>query len=209
MRDFLSVMKAARIIPVVKIRRATCAPHLAKALLAGGISVVEITFRSDAARDAIRFIRQEVPEMQVCAGTVLTLETASAALDAGAMAIISPGTNPEVIQYCLERQVPVFPGVATPTEVETCMRMGLSTLKLFPAEVIGGVKLLKALSGPYSSVQFMPTGGINLANLPEYLSQTNVLACGGTWIAPESLIDSEDYSRITALAREAVAAAGL
>ena len=138
---------------------------------------------------------------------MLTPEQAQEALLAGAKAIVSPGTNEEVVRFCLAHGVPVIPGVATPTEAEACMRMGLDTVKLFPAEVLGGTAMLKALAGPYAKLRFMPTGGINLRNLPEYLRLPNVLCCGGSWIAPEKLIDAGDFGAITELAREAAQAA--
>ncbi len=204
MNTFYEALCKARVVPVIKINDAAKAPQLAKALLAGGMSIIEITFRTDAAAEAIRAISREVPEMTVCAGTVLTPEQAHAALDAGAAGIISPGTNPEVVRYCTERDIPVIPGCATPTEVEACMRMGLKLVKLFPAEVVGGVKMLKALAGPYAQMRFMPTGGISPQNLPDYLALSNVAACGGSWIAPEKLIDGGRFDEITKLARQAL-----
>lgn len=153
---FFEKLKQERIIPVVKIQDASKAPALARALLDGGISVMELTFRTDAAADAIRAVCRETPEMAVCAGTVLTPEQAQEALLAGAKAIVSPGTNEEVVRFCLAHGVPVIPGVATPTEAEACMRMGLDTVKLFPAEVLGGTAMLKALAGPYAKLRFMP-----------------------------------------------------
>lgn len=205
--NFIEKLSQEKIIPVVKINDAAKAPDLARALLAGGLSVIELTFRSAAAEDAIRAVSREAPELAVCAGTVLTVEQAEKALAAGATAIVSPGTNEDVVRYCLSRGVPVIPGVATPTEAEACIRLGLSVLKLFPAETVGGVGMLKALAGPYSYLRFMPTGGINTKNLPDYLALPNVLCCGGSWIAPEKLIDAGDFAKITELAREAAALA--
>ncbi len=204
MSTFYESLNKARVVPVIKINDAAKAPQLARALLAGGMSVIEITFRTGAAAEAIRAISREVPEMTVCAGTVLTPEQAQAALDAGAAGIISPGANPEVVRYCTERDIPVIPGCATPTEVESCMRMGLHLVKLFPAEVVGGVKMLKALAGPYAQMRFMPTGGISPQNLPDYLALPNVAACGGSWIAPEKLIDNDRFDEISELARQAL-----
>lgn len=205
--NFIEKLSQEKIIPVVKINDAAKAPDLARALLAGGLSVIELTFRSAAAEDAIRAVSREAPELAVCAGTVLTVEQAEKALAAGATAIVSPGTNEDVVRWCLSRGVPVIPGVATPTEAEACIRLGLSVLKLFPAETVGGVGMLKALAGPYSYLRFMPTGGINTKNLPDYLALPNVLCCGGSWIAPEKLIDAGDFAKITELAREAAALA--
>lgn len=193
------------VIPVIKINDAEKAVPLARALRDGGLPAAEVTFRTAAAAEAIRRIKAELPEVCVCAGTVLTVETAKEAVAAGAEAIISPGTNPEVVRWCMENRVPVIPGCATPTEVEACMRMGLDFVKLFPAEVVGGVKMLKALSGPYGGMAFMPTGGISPENAGQYLALKNVVCCGGSWMVPEKLLDGGDFAAIEALAREAAA----
>lgn len=203
----IETLKKIGIVPVVKINRAETAVGLAKALCKGGLPAAEITFRTDAAEEAIQQITREIPEVFVCAGTVLNVENAEKAVKAGAKAIISPGTNLEVVRWCVNHSVPVIPGCATPTEVEACMREGLELVKLFPAEVVGGVKMLKALAGPYASMTFMPTGGINTKNVREYLALNNVAACGGSWIVPEKLLDEERYEEIEALAREAAALA--
>ena len=176
---------------------------LALALKKGGLPAAEVTFRTDAAEEAIRRIKIEVPDVCVCAGTVLNVKTAERAVKAGASAIISPGTNPEVVRWCIAHRVPVIPGCATPTEVEACMRMGLDFVKLFPAEVVGGVKMLKALGGPYGNMKFMPTGGISAQNAAEYLALPIVLSCGGSWMVPGKLLDARDFDAIEALAREA------
>ena len=191
------------IIPVIKINDAEKAVPLARALCAGGLPAAEVTFRTPAAAEAIRRIRAEVPEVCVCAGTVLNAETAERAVEAGAEAVISPGTNPAVVKWCLEMGVPVIPGCATPTEVEACMRMGLDFVKLVPAEVVGGVAMLKALSGPYSHMAFMPTGGVSPENAAAYLAQKNVVCCGGSWMVPEKLLESGDFAAIERLARAA------
>ena len=190
------------IIPVIKINDAEKAVPLARALCAGGLPA-EVTFRTPAAAEAIRRIRAEVPAVCVCAGTVLNAETAERAVEAGAEAVISPGTNPAVVKWCLEMGVPVIPGCATPTEVEACMRMGLDFVKLFPAEVVGGVAMLKALSGPYSHMAFMPTGGVSPENAAAYLAQKNVVCCGGSWMVPEKLLESGDFAAIERFARAA------
>ena len=203
MDEFFTLLHHTGIVPVIKIEDANQSVHLAKALLKGGIGVAEITFRTEAATESIQAITENVPEMCVCAGTVLTVEQAQDAVSAGAKGIISPGTNPEVVAWCLEMGVPVIPGCATPSEVEACMRMGLKVVKLFPAEVVGGVKMLKALYGPYASMKFMPTGGIQLQNAADYLRLPNVLACGGSWIVPAGLLQSGDYEEISRLAAQA------
>lgn len=191
------------IIPVIKINDAEKAVPLARALCAGGLPAAEVTFRTPAAAEAIRRIRAEVPAVCVCAGTVLNAETAERAVEAGAEAVISPGTNPAVVKWCLEMGVPVIPGCATPTEVEACMRMGLDFVKLFPAEVVGGVAMLKALAGPYSHMAFMPTGGVSPENAAAYLAQKNVVCCGGSWMVPEKLLESGDFAAIERLSRAA------
>lgn len=191
------------IIPVIKINDAEKAVPLARALYAGGLPAAEVTFRTPAAAEAIRRIRAEVPAVCVCAGTVLNAETAARAVEAGAEAVISPGTNPAVVEWCLKTGVPVIPGCATPTEVEACMRMGLDFVKLFPAEVVGGVAMLKALAGPYGHMAFMPTGGVSPENAAAYLAQKNVVCCGGSWMVPEKLLESGDFAAIEQLARTA------
>lgn len=203
MSNFWKQLQDTGIVPVIKIDHESHAVALAKALLAGGLPAAEITFRSDAAENSIREISAHVPEVFVCAGTVLNVETARRAVDAGAKAIISPGTNLEVVRWCREHNVPVIPGCATPTEVEACMREGLDTVKLFPAEVVGGIAMLKALSGPYAAMKFMPTGGISTSNVKEYLALKNVLACGGSWIVPEQLLAEDRFEEIQELAAKA------
>ena len=191
------------IIPVVKINDASRAVGLAKALRDGGLPAAEITFRTAAAAEAISLIAKNVPDVMVCAGTILTVENAKLAVEAGAKAIISPGTNPEVVTWCVENNIPVIPGCATPSEVELCKRLGLKVVKLFPAEVVGGVKMLKALSGPYADMKFMPTGGISASNVTDYRKLSNVVACGGSWMVPEKLLDEGNFEEIEKLTREA------
>lgn len=205
MTDLTRQLYEIGIIPVIKMDCVEHAIPLAHALKKGGLPAAEITFRSDAASESIRAIAQEVPDLLVCAGTVLNVENAKKAVEAGAKAIISPGTNLAVVRWCMEHEIPVFPGCSTPTEIETCMREGLKVVKLFPAEVVGGVAMLKALSGPYSGMQFMPTGGIKPHNVKDYLSQKNVLACGGTWIVPDALLTAGKFDEIESLVSQAVA----
>lgn len=193
------------IIPVIKMDTAEHAVPLARALVRGGLPAAEITFRSAAAADSIRAIAAEVPDMFVCAGTVLTPAVAEQAVAAGAKAIISPGLNVETVRWCIAHNVPVFPGCATPSEVEAAMREGLGVVKLFPAEVVGGIAMLKALAGPYAAMRFMPTGGVKPANVQDYLRQKNVVACGGTWLTPDDLLHAGCFDEIEALAREAAA----
>lgn len=201
--DMRETLYQVGIIPVIKMDRVEHAVPLARALVRGGLPAAEITFRSEAAAGSIRAMAQEVPELFVCAGTVLTPETAQQAVDAGAMAVISPGLNLETVRWCLRKDVPVIPGTATPSEVEACMREGLELVKLFPAEVVGGVNMLKALAGPYGGMKFMPTGGVKPGNAKDYLTQKNVVCCGGTWIVPMDLLEAGKFDEIEALAREA------
>ena len=201
--DKVELLRKVSIVPVINIDCPEHAVPLARAIRRGGLSAVEITYRSDAAQESIRAIAEEVPDLFVCAGTVLTPEQAEQAVEAGARAVISPGLNLDTVRWCIAHEVPVIPGCATPTEVEMCMREGLSLLKLFPAGIVGGVGMLKALAGPYGTVQFMPTGGVKPGNVKEYLSQKNVAACGGTWIVPMDLLEAGRFDEIEALAREA------
>lgn len=201
MESINQILKNAGVIPVIKLEDEQKAVPLGEALLAGGISAAEVTFRTPAAAKSIEKIATALPEMFVCAGTVLTVEQAQLAAACGAKAIISPGTNRAVVEWCLEHKVPVYPGCATPTEVEAALGLGLTTVKLFPAEVVGGVKMLKALYGPYAGVKFMPTGGISPDNLKDYLLQPNVIACGGSWLCPEKAIAESNWQQITALSQ--------
>jgi 2-dehydro-3-deoxyphosphogluconate aldolase/(4S)-4-hydroxy-2-oxoglutarate aldolase len=203
--NIYEILQKVGIVPVIKIDTVAHAVPLAKALKNGGLPAAEITFRSEAAEESIRAISKEVPDLFLCAGTVLNPSLARQAVDAGAKAIISPGTNLETISWCKEKNIPIIPGCATPSEVEACMREGLDLVKLFPSEVVGGVAMLKALSGPYASMRFMPTGGVKPNNVKDYLSQKNVLACGGTWIVPSDLLKAGNFEEIERLAKEAAA----
>ncbi len=207
-KEISEVMKrisAVGIVPVIKLDDEKDAVPLARALCEGGIPVAEVTFRTAQAEGAIRRIAEGVPEMLVGAGTVLTTGQVDRAVGAGARFIVSPGLNPRVVAYCREKGIPVVPGCANPSDIEAALELGLDTVKFFPAEAMGGVKVLKALSAPYGAVKFMPTGGVNAANLNDYLSMGNVVACGGSWMVKPELIAAGDFAAITALSREAVA----
>ncbi len=193
------------LVPVVKIDDANKAEGLAKALIDGGLPCAEVTFRTDAAAEAIRRITKAYPEMLVGAGTVINVEFAKEAVAAGATFLVSPGFNPEVVDWCIANDVPIVPGVCTPSDIEAGLARGLSTLKFFPAEVNGGVSMLRNFAGPFPNVSFMPTGGISAKNVTEYAKQRNVLAVGGSWMVNAALIDAEDWEAITALSAEAVA----
>lgn len=200
----LNLIGTAKIIPVVKIENADDAVPMAKALLAAGLSVAEVTFRTQAAASAILHISKACPEMTILAGTVLNVEQAKLAVASGAKGIVSPGLNADVVEWCQAKGIPVCPGCATPTEVEHAMRMGLSFVKLFPAEVLGGEKMLKALHGPYHAMKFMPTGGITADSALEYLKQPNVICIGGSWICTEKMLAEKDFQQIEATAKAAV-----
>ena len=192
------------IVPVVALEDAADALPLGAALKKGGVSAIEVTFRTAAAADAIRLLTREMPELLVGAGTVLTKEQADAAIEAGAKFIVSPGFQPELVSYVLSKGVPMCPGTATPGEMEQAMALGLSAVKFFPAEQNGGAPMLKALSAPYRDLLFMPTGGVKLENLRTYLALDQVFACGGTWLATKDDIKTKAFDKITARTREAV-----
>ena len=192
------------IVPVVALDDAADALPLGAALKKGGVSAIEVTFRTAAAADAIRLLTREMPELLVGAGTVITKEQADAAIEAGAKFIVSPGFQPELVSYVLSKGVPMCPGTATPGEMEQAMALGLSAVKFFPAEQNGGAPMLKALSAPYRDLLFMPTGGVKLENLRTYLALDQVFACGGTWLATKDDIKAKAFDKITARTREAV-----
>lgn len=192
------------IIPVVAIDDADKAVPLAKALRDGGLPAAEITFRTEAAEEAIRRITAECPDVLVGAGTVLTKQQADRAVAAGAKFIVTPGFNPEMVAYIKSLGVPMMPGAATPGEMEQAMSMGLTNIKFFPAEANGGVAKLKALAGPYQAAKWMPTGGVNAKNLNDYLSFDRIIACGGTWLATAADIAASDWAGITAKCKQAV-----
>ncbi|MCD6122793.1 MAG: bifunctional 4-hydroxy-2-oxoglutarate aldolase/2-dehydro-3-deoxy-phosphogluconate aldolase [Spirochaetales bacterium] len=192
------------VVPVVKIEDAKNALPLGKALLAGELPVAEITFRTGAAEESIKRLNKELPGLLVGAGTVLTVEQVKRARGAGAGFIVSPGFNPEVVDYCLENSIPVTPGINSPTQIEMALKRGIKVVKFFPAEASGGLPLLKAMSAPYGDLKFIPTGGINRDNILQYLNIEKVHACGGSWMVKANLISSGNFGEITRLAREAV-----
>lgn len=192
-------LKDFRLVPVIALESEEQAVPLGEALLDGGLPLAEITFRTDAAEAAMRRMSSELPDLLLGAGTVLTTEQVDKAIDAGASFIVTPGLNPRVVEHALKRGVPITPGVNSPTGVELAMEYGLRLLKFFPAEVSGGVKMLKALGGPYKSVSFIPTGGVSLSNLESYLSLKNVTACGGSWLVPKEALAAGDFDQIREL----------
>ena len=192
------------VVPVVVLKDTKDAIPLADALIEGGLSCAEVTFRTEAAEKSIRLMSEKYPEMLVGAGTVLTTEQVDRAVNAGAKFIVSPGFDAEIVDYCLEKNIPVFPGCITPSEVAQAVKRGLKVIKFFPAEQAGGVAMIKAMGAPYTMVKFMPTGGISAKNLSEYLSCSNIVCCGGSWMVKGDLITDGKFDEITALTKEAV-----
>ena len=191
-------LQSLRLIPVVALDRAEDAEPMADALSAGGLRCAEITLRTDAALDSIQALAGR-EDFLLGAGTVHSAEQAKAAVEAGAQFVVTPGFNPRTVMWCQENQVPVFPGIATPTDLELALEHGVETVKFFPAETLGGVNTLKAFSGPYGQIRFIPTGGIHAGNLADYLALPSVLACGGSW-----MVKAGDWTATTRLTTEAV-----
>ncbi|MBQ8729687.1 MAG: bifunctional 4-hydroxy-2-oxoglutarate aldolase/2-dehydro-3-deoxy-phosphogluconate aldolase [Lachnospiraceae bacterium] len=204
MNEVLQKFQNLGIIPVVVINDAADAAPLADALCEGGLPVAEVTFRTDAAEEAIRLMVEARPGMFVGAGTVLTTEQVDRAVAAGAKFIVSPGLNPKIVKYCIEKGVPITPGTSSPTDIEQALELGLEAVKFFPAEQSGGIAKIKAMAGPYNKLMFMPTGGINASNLKSYLDFPKILACGGSWMVNGELIKNKQWDEIKKLTREAV-----
>ena len=192
------------VVPVVVLNDAKDAVPLAEALVKGGLPCAEVTFRTEAAEESIRRMSEKYPEMLVGAGTVLTTEQVDRAVDAGAKFIVSPGFDPEIVDYCLEKNIPVFPGCISPSEVAQAVKRGLKVVKFFPAEQAGGLPMLKAMAAPYPMLKFMPTGGISAKNLKEYLGFEKILCCGGSWMVKGDMIKNGEFDRIAEMTREAV-----
>jgi 2-dehydro-3-deoxyphosphogluconate aldolase/(4S)-4-hydroxy-2-oxoglutarate aldolase len=195
------------IVPVVVLNDAKDAAPLAKALTEGGLPCAEVTFRTEAAEESIRIMTTEYPDMFVGAGTVLTIDQVDRAVAAGAKFIVSPGFDPEIVDYCLSKDIPVFPGIITPSELAQAVKRGLKVVKFFPAEQFGGVATIKALAAPYTTVKFMPTGGVSAKNLRDYLSCDKIIACGGSWMVKGDLVKAGEFDKIRELTAEAVALA--
>lgn len=194
-----------KIVPVVALDDANDAVALADALIGGGLPVAEITFRTDAAEESIRVIAQERPEMLVGAGTITNLDQAAKAVAAGAKFLVTPGFSDEITAYAVEHGVPIFPGVCTPTEIMMTLKYNLPVVKFFPAAQYGGLATIKALNGPFPTLKFMPTGGVSMANVKEYLAYPNIVACGGSWMVKKDLIAAGKFDEIRAMAAQAVA----
>jgi 2-dehydro-3-deoxyphosphogluconate aldolase/(4S)-4-hydroxy-2-oxoglutarate aldolase len=202
--EIIDHVQTMGIIPVASIPKLEHAIPLAESLIAGGLPCAEITLRTAPAAESIAQIRSRFPEILLGAGTVLTIEQAETAINAGAQFIVAPGVNPAVVDYCLAKGTAVFPGVCTPTEVEMALSKGVDVLKFFPAEPMGGVKFLQAICAPYRQVRFIPTGGIDAKNLGQYLALPQVVACGGSWMVKPEMMNSGEFDRIQRLTKEAV-----
>jgi 2-dehydro-3-deoxyphosphogluconate aldolase / (4S)-4-hydroxy-2-oxoglutarate aldolase len=208
MAEVLAALSRIGLVPVVTIDRHQDAVPLAEALLDGGIDCAEVTFRTPSAGPAIQAISSSYREFLVGAGTVLTVEQAEQATQAGAQYVVAPGFDPAVVGWCQAHNMPVIPGAATPTEISMALARGLNLVKFFPAEAMGGVQTLRALAAPFAGVRFVPTGGITAANLPQYLALPNVAACGGSWMVQADLISAGKFGEIADLSRQARAVVG-
>ncbi len=204
MKTILQEIELTGIVPVIAIDDAENAEPLAKALIDGGLPCAEVTFRTAAAKEAMTRIAKAFPAMLMGAGTVLSVEQVKTAVDCGAKYIVSPGLNPKVVEYCVANNIPVFPGVATPSEVERAMELGLNVVKFFPAEGNGGLAYLKAIGGPYKQMRFIPTGGIDETNLLSYLKYSQIVACGGSWMVKQDLIAAKQFDEIRKMTERAV-----
>lgn len=193
------------VVPVVVLEDAKDALPLAKALVEGGLAVAEVTFRTAAAEESIRIMAEAYPDMLVGAGTVLTIDQVNRAVKAGSKFIVSPGFDPEIVDYCLENNIPVYPGTVTPSELAQAVKRGLEVVKFFPAEQYGGLSTIKALAAPYTTVKFMPTGGVNVKNLADYLKSDKIVACGGTWMVKGDLIKAGEWDKIRQMTADAAA----
>ena len=204
MNEVLEKISKIGIVPVVVLDDAKDAKPLAEALVKGGLPCAEVTFRTAAAEESIRIMASEFPEMLVGAGTVLTTEQVDRAVNAGAKFIVSPGLNPKIVKYCVDKGIPVTPGTANPSDVEQAIELGLDVVKFFPAEAAGGLNMIKSMAAPYTQMKFMPTGGISAKNICEYLAFDKIIACGGSWMVKKDLVAAGKYDEIQALTEEAV-----
>ncbi|AJR09096.1 2-dehydro-3-deoxyphosphogluconate aldolase [Photobacterium gaetbulicola] len=203
-QQIIEKLKAFKVIPVIQINDVSQAVPLAKTLVENGLPVAEVTFRTEAAAEAIRLMREAYPQMCIGAGTVLNAEQVDRAKEAGSEFVVAPGLNPNTVRYCQLQGITMVPGVNNPSQVEQALEMGLTFLKFFPAEASGGINMVKSLLAPYVDVSFMPTGGIGKANVRDYLAIDRVICCGGTWMVAPTLIENGDWEEIGRLVREAV-----
>jgi len=204
MSEMLKQIESFGVVPVVVLNDAKDAAPLAKALCEGGLPCAEVTFRTEAAEESIRIMATEFPEMVIGAGTVLTIDQVDRAVGAGAKFIVSPGFDPEIVDYCISKNIPVLPGCITPSEVAQAVKRGLVVVKFFPAEQFGGVATIKALAAPYTGVRFMPTGGISAKNLADYLGFKKIIACGGSWMVKGDMVAAGEFDKIKEMTAEAV-----
>ena len=205
MSEMLKKIEGFGVVPVVVLNDAKDAAPLAKALCEGGLPCAEVTFRTEAAEESIRIMATQFPEMVIGAGTVLTIDQVDRAVGAGAKFIVSPGFDPEIVDYCISKGIVVLPGCITPSEVAQAVKRGLEVVKFFPAEQFGGVATIKALAAPYTGVRFMPTGGISAKNLADYLGFKKIVACGGSWMVKGDLVAAGEFDKIKEMTAEAVA----
>ena len=204
MTDILKKIHGIGIVPVIALENVEDAAPLAQALCKGGLPVAEVTYRTACAHDAMIEMKKACPQMLVGAGTVLTKEQVDSALDAGAEFIVSPGLNPEIVRYCQEKNVPILPGTANASDIEVALSLGLTAVKFFPAEPLGGIKMISALAAPYTQMKFMPTGGVSPKNMKDYLSNPKIIACGGTWMIDKKAMQEKNFAKIEELTRQAV-----
>lgn len=205
MAEVTEIIEQLGVVPVVVLNDAKDAAPLAKALVEGGLPCAEVTFRTAAAEESIRIMSTEYPDMFIGAGTVLSIAQVDAAVAAGAKFIVSPGFDPEVVDYCIEKNIPIFPGIVTPSELSQAVKRGLKVVKFFPAEQFGGLATIKALAAPFTGVKFMPTGGISASNISDYLSFNKIIACGGSWMVKGDLVKAGAFEKIKEFTAEAVA----
>ena len=203
MKTIEEIFAELKVVPVVVLDDAKDAEPLAKALVEGGLPCAEVTFRTEAAAESIRIMTEVYPDMLVGAGTVLTTEQVDKAVGSGAKFIVSPGFDPEIVDYCIGKNIPVFPGCISPSEVAQAVKRGLKVVKFFPAEQSGGLAMIKAMAAPYHMLKFMPTGGINTENLKEYLACDKILCCGGSWMVKGDMIKAGEFEKIKKLTQEA------
>ena len=203
MKSIEELFAELKVVPVVVLDDAKDAEPLAKALVEGGLPCAEVTFRTEEAAESIRIMTEVYPDMLVGAGTVLTTDQVDKAVESGAKFIVSPGFDPEIVDYCIEKNIPVFPGCISPSEVAQAVKRGLKVVKFFPAEQSGGLAMIKAMAAPYNMLKFMPTGGINTKNLKDYLACDKILCCGGSWMVKGDMIKAGEFEKIKKLTREA------
>lgn len=204
MHEVLEKIQKIGIVPVVVLNDAKDAAPLAKALCDGGLPCAEVTYRTAAAEESIRIMAKEFPDMLVGAGTVLTTEQVDSAVAAGAKFIVSPGLNPRIVKYCVDKGIPITPGTTNPSDIEQALEFGLEVVKFFPAEAAGGLNMIKSMAAPYTGMKFMPTGGINAKNINDYLAFPKIIACGGSWMVSADLVKAGEFDKIAELTKEAV-----